>query len=232
MLRATLALSVGFLGLIAGTAIGGLFVPAGSGLAGPAIALGYGVVGALVAAGAAWIASKFATPPVLRVSATVNATLASAVAIAAALAYRAAIRETYYDPPSAFAGLPHYHVSVQRLDGADPVLAKRIEIDTPTREWALQLPDDRVCSGNLRAASQATVGHAIAALAGLDESALENCRLGEARARERLSWQLGSAPPASLAVSPHCRKSQSTIAAALHAIETVHLVHPSQVECR
>ncbi len=69
-----------WLGLVAGTAIGGLFVPEGSGLAGPAIALGYGVMGALAGLALAIVfALKLPVRP-LRLSALI-ALLLSALAV-------------------------------------------------------------------------------------------------------------------------------------------------------
>jgi formate-dependent nitrite reductase membrane component NrfD len=70
-----------WIGLVAGTVLGGLFfVPAGSGLAGPAIALGYGVAAALAGAIVAGIVGRRLPPRVLRrTTAVVGAVAAVAV---------------------------------------------------------------------------------------------------------------------------------------------------------
>lgn len=70
-----------WIGLVAGTLVGGLFlVPVGSGLAGPAIALGYGIAAAVASAVVAGIVGRRLPPRVLRrATAAVGALAAVAV---------------------------------------------------------------------------------------------------------------------------------------------------------
>jgi preprotein translocase subunit SecG len=72
-----------WIGLVAGTVVGGLFfVPAGSGLAAPAIALGYGVGAALAGAIVAGIVGRRLPPRALRRATAVVGALAAVAVLA------------------------------------------------------------------------------------------------------------------------------------------------------
>jgi hypothetical protein len=90
-----------WVGLVAGTVLGGLFlVPAGSGLAGPAIALGYGVGAALACAVVAGIVGRRLPPRVLRQATAVVGALATVAVIAVVYLFvkQQAQRQAQSDP--------------------------------------------------------------------------------------------------------------------------------------
>ncbi|MEO8603080.1 MAG: hypothetical protein ABI629_10945 [bacterium] len=227
-----LALTGALLGLVAGTAAAGwLLVPAGSGLAGPAIALGWGLAASAASCVAALIAARQLGPRGLRRASTVATVVAVATLVLLAVAYYRS-QAVYTDDSSAYAGLPEFTVSVQQTVITDPYLATRAEIDTRRRESAQTLPDGRVCSANLRAASQATIGALLGEVAAVD---LGVCRRSAAASDERVVWQwrLDSAASAGeVDVSPACRRDLPRLARAIAAVKNVGVKEQSVVACK
>lgn len=226
-----LALSAALLGVVAGTAAAGwLLVPAGSGLAGPAIALAWGLAASAASFVAALIAARRLGPRVLH-RASIGATVvAVATLVGLAVAHHRS-QAAYTDDPSAYAGLPEFAVSVQRTVITDPCLATRAEIDTGRREWARTLPDGRVCSANLRAASQAAIGALLGELAAVD---LDVCRRSAAASDERIVWRWrldGAESAGDVEVSPACRRDLPLLARTIAAVNSVGMREESVVAC-
>ena len=132
----------------------------GSGLAGGAIVLGYGVIAAAAAALAGLLVGLRLTGATLRRVAVTCGAIILLIALLATLRMQQA-RLANLDPPEAYVGVPAFVLTLQRTDLADPVLAKRVTIDSNARTWEMQLPDGRSC------ASQATAESLRAAAAAL-----------------------------------------------------------------
>lgn len=151
LFRILLVLGLVFIGLAAGTYLGGHFlVPAGSGLAGGPMALGYGLLGAL-------ITGILGIVPAVRLSGKKLARVALlvgtvAVFLLAGLTARfRQVQRARMDPDSAYQGLAGFSVSLEQIVIVDPYLSTRTELDSQRRRWATTLPDGRHCRGTLSA---------------------------------------------------------------------------------
>ncbi len=228
------AVSAAWIGMCVGTSIGVSFVPAGSGLAGPAIALGYGVVGAASCLVAALICTRFLDPTKLRRITVITVVFAAATALVAIIRYRQ-VQPVYYDDEEAYDRLPRFEVSVQQTVILDPGLSTRTAIDTKRRQWEITLPDGRICSGNLRAAVQESVGEALRKLTSLETADLESCRSSTASGEQILAWSLldngAGHTDGSLEVSAKCLQGQPVVAQAIRVIKMVSVNHNSKAWC-
>ncbi len=207
-LRILIILTALFVGLVAGTAIGGrFFVPAGSGLAGPVIALGYGVVGALILGAIAVALAWYMKRRGLVVAGVVCGVLI--VLFLGLTGWRLAKDgQARAEAEKAFIGLDHYKVSLEQRGTVDAVLARKTAIDTRERQWLVVLPDGRTCHGQFDAATQKDLGNKLgrfARQAGRDES---GCKPEAGSGHWRLGWVYDDADAGRLSghmdVAPDC----------------------------
>ncbi len=91
----TVVLTLMWIGLVGGSAVGAQLVPAGSGLAGPAIALGYGAGASLVAGFIGFLLARRLSPIALRIAAVL--TIAVSLVLVAFVVWRALTQHPGYD---------------------------------------------------------------------------------------------------------------------------------------
>ena len=123
----------------------------GAGLAGGAIVLGYGLIGAVAAALIGLLISLRLPDAMLPRTAALMGVLFVGFAIYATVRIRSA-QNARLDPPEAYDGIPRFTLTLERTENADPVLAKRLTVDSQERRWTSVLPDGRVCSAQASAA--------------------------------------------------------------------------------
>jgi hypothetical protein len=147
--------SLGWLGLVAGTAIGAAwFVPEGSGLAGPAIALGYGVLGLLAGLALGAVLGWKAGHGLLQASAAVAVVLALLTVGAVIWRIVSAENERRAEagldvplpPPAGF----RLESRIAELDEMRRYRELTIDGDTWTATWTAVGPEAATCTATLR----------------------------------------------------------------------------------
>jgi hypothetical protein len=202
----------------------------GSGLAGGAIVLGYGVVGALIAAAVGLVAGLRLTDAMLPWVAGTMGVVLIAFVVYASLRIRSE-RLSHLDPPEAYEGVPPYALRLERTPLADPVLAKRVLVDSRSRTWASGLSDGRTCTAPASAASLRQAADALEAFLTATEGRV-SC---DGEPDQIVHWQTdsGAAPTqgrvdlteACLLIAPEAQRL-------VYALQQVTLRSNSPIECK
>ena len=201
-----------------------------SGLAGGAIVLGYGLVGALGAAIAGLIIGLRLADAALRWSAAACGAIVIVFTVLVTVRVQTA-RLASLDPPEAYAGIPAFALTLERTERADPVLAKRVTINSAERRWTMRLPDDRSCSSQATALS---LRKAATALQEFLEATGGEVACGE-DIEAVVSWQTeaGAEPDkGSVRLDATCLASVSEAQLLLFALQQAALTSRSPVKCK
>ncbi len=185
---------------------------AGSGLAGGAIVLGYGVLGAVIAAVLGFVISLRLSDTALARAAGILGIILVALIAYAMIALRSQ-RNARLDPPEAYEGIPSFALTMERTDMADPVLAKRVSVDSKERIWETTLPDGRVCSAQGSA------------------EALKKCT---GNPEQVLSWRIDSDTGPSegrVELNTACLTTESDAQYLLFSLQQVTLTSGAPVDC-
>ncbi len=222
---------------VIGTAIGflgaGLLTPRNAGLAGGAIILMAGIAGLIVGAIVGLLAAFYATPQFRR---RVNmAALPVAVLLLGASTF-AVWRNSgqFADPETAYADLPSFKVVFEQTTITDPNLATLIQVDTSSRTWQIALADGRICTGNLRAKAQESVGAAL--IGSRDKLGRgEICNGHDGPHVQVLTWHLtdaaGNSPEKRVELPRGCSETGPVIAPLVRALRLVPSIAETKTTC-
>lgn len=204
--RVALVIGASFLGLAAGTYIGGHYLMAkGQGLAGPAIALGYGVGGAVIAGVLALLAAVFLKGSALKLAGV--AALVCALALTLFLVTKVAgNRAPENEADGDYAGIPPFRVVLEQTVITDPYLRVKIEVDAARRRWSTTGPgpQHQVCRGTIRAGGLRDVAAALDRLQEITPADQAACQADSGNATQRLVWNLSGDVEHSLDIGPLC----------------------------
>lgn len=204
-------------------------VAAGSGLAGGAIVLGYGVVGALIAAAIGLVVGLRLPDAILpRVAGAMGVVLIAFV-VYAWLQLRSE-RLSHLDPPEAYEGIPLYVLRLERTQLADPVLARRVQVDSRSRTWASGLPDGRTCTAPAAAVSLRQAADALEAF--LKTAGSVSC---DGEPDQVLHWQTDSGVATAqgrVELTEACLQAAPEAQRLVYTLQQVTLTSNSPVECK
>jgi len=207
LFRVALVIGTSFIGLAAGTYIGGHYLmEKGQGLAGPAIALGYGVAGAVIAGGLALLAAFLLKGTALKLAG--GAALAGALALTLFLFLRVAgDQDSEKSSEADYAGIPPFTCVLEQTVVTDPYLRVKIEVDAARRRWATTGPgpQHQVCRGAVHAKGLKEVAAALTMLQNMAPADLAACQAETGQATQRLVWKMaGDAQERTLDIGPQC----------------------------
>ena len=202
----------------------------GAGLAGGAIVVGYALFGAMVTmvAGMA-IAKRLSKTALPRTAAAMGALILLFVTYASILNWN--MKQSHLDPPEAYNDIPTFTLTLERTDRADPVLARRLTVNSSDREWTSVLPDRRTCSAQ---ASAESLRQAVAALAAfLEETGGTVTCAGEPETIIR--WSLNSnsgSGEGRVDLEESCLQTEKEAQHLISALQQVSLMSSAPVRCR